>query len=112
MKSIIINIGLALGLLLVIGCGRANMLRPSQAEVDVYLEQNPELSRIDRECIRDGRFQIGISMQTLKFLMGEPNSIENVKQPWATQQHWTYGRGANRKVFIIEGENVVGILEN
>ncbi len=98
-------------LFLLIGCGGGALTRPPQSEIDTFLEQNEDLSPTDRQVIHSGRFDIGISQKTLQFLLGEPNEIETVRQPWGKQQHWIYGRGKGHKVFILEGDNVVGIRE-
>jgi len=92
------------------GCYNKNFIKPNQAQIDAYIQANPDLPEYDKSCIYDGRFEIGIKMETLKFLLGEPQKIEIVKQPWATQEKWIYKR-SGQKIFIIEDKHVVGILE-
>jgi len=68
------------------------------------------LPATDQSCIADGRFEIGMLASTVRFLMGEPKTVEHVKQPWAQQEHWRYSRGKVR-LFVIEDKHVVGIDE-
>jgi len=89
---------------------RRDLVKPSQLEIDQYIKNNPDLPEYDKQLIYDGRFEIGIRVETLRFLLGEPKEIITVKQPWATQQKWIYKR-RGQKIFIIEDEHVVGILE-
>jgi len=90
------------------GCASKELLRPKQNEIDAYLAANPDLPAVDQACIDDGRFEIGMRATTVRFLLGEPKTIEHVKQPWAQQEHWTYIKG-KRRIFFIEGKHVVGI---
>jgi hypothetical protein len=86
-----------------------SLVKPKQAEIDQYLLDHPNLSPTDKSCLEDGRFEIGIHKETLLFLLKEPTKREEIKQPWAVQEKWIY-RG--HKVFIIEDNHVVGIIEN
>jgi hypothetical protein len=54
---------------------------------------------------------VGIRQSTLEFLLGKPHKLEVVQRPWAVQERWIYKR-RGQKVFVIEYEHVVGILEN
>ena len=101
---------LFIGLILLLGCTNRDLLQRDRAEIDAYIAQNPDLSSIDIRCLQQGVFEIGIHQETVRFLLGEPNSVEMVRQPWAMQEHWSYRRGS-RKVFIIEDRHVVGISE-
>lgn len=99
-----------LGLLLA-GCSASrDFIKPSQEQIDQYIQEHPDLQELDKSCIYDGRFEIGIKQETLYFLLGEPYKQEKVQQPWALQEKWIYKRG-NHKIFIIEDKHVVGILE-
>ena len=91
-------------------CMGSEMKRKPPDVIDKYLQEHPDLPVTDRTCIEDGRFEIGITQETLLFLLGEPGRKETVKQPWAVQEKWIYGGG--HKIFILEGKYVVGILEN
>jgi hypothetical protein len=96
---------------IIIGCGSSkDFIKPGQDEINAYIEAHPNLSEIDKSCIYDGRFEIGIRQETVQFLLGEPKKIEEVKQPWAMQQLWIYKKGG-KKIFIIEDKHVVGIQE-
>ena len=106
----VISCALVLSLLLA-GCMGKDFIKPSQAEIDSYIQSNPDLPELDKACIYDGRFEIGMRATTVRFLLGEPRSFEIVQQPWAQQEKWTYKRG-NYKVFYMEDEGVVGIEEN
>jgi hypothetical protein len=101
---------LAAACIAVLGCASKSFIKPNQAQIDAYVQANPELPEYDKSCIYDGRFEIGIKQETLKFLLGEPSKIEMVQQPWATQEKWIYNR-RGEKIFIIEDKHVVGILE-
>jgi len=92
-------------------CSGKEMIKPTQDKIDQYVADHPDLPVTDKECIQDGRFEIGILQETLVFLLGEPMTKETVKQPWATQEKWTYKR-RGQKIFVIEDKHVVGILEN
>jgi hypothetical protein len=97
-------------LLLVLGCVDKDFVKPSIAEIDAYIQANPDLPEYDKACIYDGRFEVGIRQATLEFLLGKPSKLETVQQPWAVQQRWIYKR-RGQKVFVVEEEHVVGILE-
>jgi len=99
------------GALILAGCGGSKeLLRPKQAEIDAYLLAHPDLPQVDQSCIADGRFEIGMLAETVRFLLGEPKIVEDVKQPWAQQVHWKYRKGKTR-LFVIEDKHVVGIDE-
>jgi hypothetical protein len=51
-----------------------------------------------------------MKVETIDFLLGKPDKLEIVKQPWATQENWIYFKNG-KKTFIIEEKHVVGILE-
>jgi len=92
------------------GCSSKELIRPKQSDIDAYMQANPDLPPVDQSCIADGRFEIGMLAETVRFLLGEPKIIEQVKQPWAQQQHWRYPKGKT-KIFVIEDKHVVGIDE-
>ncbi|MBD3316539.1 MAG: hypothetical protein GF344_12190 [Chitinivibrionales bacterium] len=94
------------------GCGSSrDFVKPDQAQIDAYIQAHPDLPELDKACILDGRFEIGMRRETVRFLLGEPKKIEQIKQPWALQEKWYYKKG-NVKVFFMEGDGVVGIEEN
>ncbi|MBN1307431.1 MAG: hypothetical protein JXA18_05915 [Chitinispirillaceae bacterium] len=93
------------------GCAaKKDFIKPTQEEIDAYIKEHPDLPEVDKSCIYDGRFEIGIKQETLYFLLGEPLKQEKVQQPWALQEKWTY-RKRDQKIFILEDKHVVGILE-
>jgi len=98
------------------GCGGSKeLVRPPQSAIDSYLQAHPDLPSVDQSCIDDGRFEIGMLASTVRFLLGEPTSIEQVRQPWAQQEHWRYGKAKGKgkiRLFYIEGRHVVGIDEH
>ena len=98
------------GALIFSGCASKDLLRPKQSEIDAYLQSHPDLPQVDQSCIDDGRFEIGMLAETVRFLLGEPKIVEDVKQPWAQQVHWKYKKGKTR-LFVIEDKHVVGIDE-
>lgn len=92
-------------------CSPKDFVRPNQVDIDRYLQDHPDLPSSDKTCLEDGRFEIGITQETLLFLLKEPQLKETIKQPWALQEKWIYKKRGH-KVFIIEDKHVVGILEN
>ncbi len=100
---------LAAGIILA-GCSPKDFIKPTQEEIDSYVKEHPDLPELDKSCIYDGRFEIGIKQETLFFLLGEPVTQEKVQQPWALQEKWTYKK-RDQKIFILEDKHVVGILE-
>jgi hypothetical protein len=109
MKFRLLNLGFIVTILLT-SCMNKDFIKPEQQEIDAYIQAHPDLPEIDKSCIYDGRFEIGITQETLFFLLGEPFEKESIKQPWALQEKWKYKR-KNQKIFIIEDRHVVGILE-
>jgi hypothetical protein len=91
-------------------CMGGEMQRRPPEMIDKYLQDHPDLPVTDKTCIEDGRFEIGITQETLLFLLGEPKSKEVMKQAWATQEKWIYHK-KGQKIFILEDSHVVGILE-
>jgi len=85
-----------------------DLARPGEKEIDAYLLAHPDLPEVDQSCIADGRFEIGMLAETVRLLLGEPEVVEYVKQPWAQQMHWKYRKG-KMYMFIIEDKHVVGI---
>ncbi|MDD5674093.1 MAG: hypothetical protein PHC61_08020 [Chitinivibrionales bacterium] len=94
-----------------VGCGFSRQfIKPSQPQIDSYLQAHSDLAEVDKACISDGRFEIGMRDSTVYFLLGAPKSITMVKQPWAMQEMWNYKK-SNVKIFIMEDKHVVGIQE-
>ncbi len=91
-------------------CFKKTFIKPAQSEIDEYIANNPDLPELDKACIYDGRFEVGMKQETVKFLLGEPKQIEIIQQPWAQQEKWIYKAG-NHKIFFIEDNGVVGIEE-
>ena len=100
----------ALALCVFASCFMQPFIKPKQDEIDQYVQAHPDLPDLDKQCIYDGRFEIGMKVETLKFLLHDPDKLEIVKQPWATQENWIYYKNG-KKTFIIEEKHVVGILE-
>jgi hypothetical protein len=92
-------------------CFFSPFIKPKQEDIDQYVQAHPDMPELDKSCIYDGRFEIGMKQETVLFLLGQPNKIEIVKQPWATQENWVYKK-AGIKTFIIEEKHVVGILKD
>jgi hypothetical protein len=94
------------------GCSSSkDFVKPDQAQIDAYIQAHPDLPELDKACILDGRFEIGMKRETVRFLLGEPKEVIPVKQPWAMQEKWIYKKG-NHKIFYMEDDGVVGIEEN
>jgi hypothetical protein len=96
--------------LVMVGCANKDFVKPSIAQIDAYIQANPDLPEYDKACIYDGRFEVGIRQSTLEFLLGKPHKLDIVQQPWAVQERWIYKR-RGQKVFVVEDKHVVGILE-
>lgn len=92
-------------------CAGTRFIRKSPEEIDQYLLAHPDIASADRNCIENGRFEIGIHKETLLFLLGEPEKKEVIKEPWATVEHWIY-RNHGKETFVLEGRLVTDILEN
>lgn len=97
-------------MLLTIGCYSNTFIKPTQDQVDAYVKENPNLPEVDKQCIYDGRFEVGMRQETVFFLLGEPKEVEIIQQPWAKQEKWTYKQG-DKKIFYMEDKGVVGIEE-
>jgi|WetSurMetagenome_2_1015567.scaffolds.fasta_scaffold39353_5 hypothetical protein len=91
-------------------CFMGTFIKPKQEDIDQYIQAHPDMPELDKSCIYDGRFEIGMKQETVLFLLGQPNKIEIVKQPWAVQENWVYKK-AGIKTFILEEKHVVGILK-
>lgn len=103
--------GVGLSILILGGCAAQNaVVKPSIHQIDAYIKQNPDIPELDKACIYDGRFEVGLRQSTVEFLLGKPKKVEIIHQPWAVQENWTYTKGG-KKVFIMEDNHVVGILE-
>ena len=111
MRSRMVKLLIVAGLLIAGCAGSRDFIKPTQEEIDQYIQAHPDLPEIDKSCIYDGRFEIGIKQETLYFLLGEPYKQEKVQQPWALQEKWIYKK-RHQKIFILEDKHVVGILEN
>ena len=96
--------------LMSVQCFMQPFIKPKQEDIDSYVQTHPDLPELDKSCIYDGRFEIGMKQETVQFLLGEPNKIEIIRQPWATQENWIYKK-AGIKTFIMEEKHVVGILK-
>jgi len=84
-------------------------LRHSNAEIDRFIRENPDLPDFDKSALMSGEFQIGIQTETLRFMFGAPRKIETIRQVWAVQEMWHFRVDKNKLVFIIENGGVVGI---
>lgn len=97
-------------MLIGIGCYSSSFIKPTQDQIDAYVKENPNLPELDKKCIYDGRFEVGMRQETVHFLLGEPKEIEMIQQPWAKQEKWMYKQG-DKKIFYMEDKGVVGIEE-
>lgn len=110
MKRIVMLSLLTASLLLISSCGKEIYVQPTTTEIDTYIEQNPTLPDFDKACLKDGRFKVGMQAETVRFMLGEPKEVTQVKRAWAMQEEWLYKKGG-KKVFTIEDGGVVGIEE-
>ncbi|HUI93608.1 MAG TPA: hypothetical protein VLX68_15280 [Chitinivibrionales bacterium] len=108
--SMLKTIALIVAVCFAAGCFMKPFIKPKQEDIDKYVQAHPDLPDLDKQCIYDGRFEIGMKVETLDFLLGKPDRLDIVKQPWATQENWIYFKNG-KKTFIIEEKHVVGILE-
>jgi hypothetical protein len=107
MKKILI---LAISLFMLQSCYKETVVKANPTEIETYIQQNPNLDDLDKDCLYNGNIKIGIKATTLQFMLGEPKSVEVVEQPWGTQEEWYYKNGGKKK-FIIEDGGIVGIEE-
>jgi len=101
----------SISILATTGCFNSTFIKPTQDLIDAYIMQNPNLPELDKSCIADGRFEVGMLQETVRFLLGEPKTLEVIQQPWAKQEKWTYDQGGD-KIFYMEDKGVVGIEES
>jgi hypothetical protein len=109
-RNILSSIALGIAVCICAGCFMKPFIKPKQEDIDQYVQAHPDLPDLDKQCIYDGRFEIGMKVETLEFLLHKPDKLEIIKQPWATQENWIYNK-SGKKTFIIEEKHVVGILE-
>jgi len=111
MKRTLLSLCLALtAVLSIVGCAGQEAIKPKIGQMDEYIKTHPDLPELDKACIYDGRFEVGLRQETVEFLLGKAPKITIVHQPWAVQENWIYNMGG-KKVFIMEEKHVVGILE-
>jgi hypothetical protein len=110
-RNTLSSIAIAVAVCVCAGCYMNPFIKPKQDQIDTYVQAHPDLPDLDKQCIYDGRFEIGMKVETLEFLLEKPDKLEVVKQPWATQENWIYNKNG-KKTFIIEEKHVVGILES
>jgi hypothetical protein len=79
-------------------------------KVEKYIKANPDLSESDKYCLTYQIFQIGMQASTVMFLLGKPDKIEIIQQPWGKQEKWMYEKG-DQIVFYVEEDGIVGIEE-
>jgi hypothetical protein len=96
-------------LLISINCHKRDFVKPSQDEIDEYVPSlPPDLVNPDEEIIEsDGRFEIGMRKEDIVKILGKPDKIESIEQPWAEQEKWTYKK--DKYIFFIEDGGIVGI---
>ena len=107
MKSVLV---LSAIFLILVSCGKDTVQQHTASEIDNYINQIPNLPDFDKECLRNGELKVGMQANTVRFMLGEPKQIKEVKKAWGPQQEWYYKNGG-KKVFIIEDGGVVGIEE-
>jgi hypothetical protein len=107
MKKLILALITATAFATLIGCAGTNYIEATPQEIDQFLAMG-NVPDFDKACLLDGEYKVGMRANTLKFMMGDPKSIEVVKQPWATQEVWFY-KNNGKKWFTIEDDGVVGI---
>ncbi len=107
----LLSIALCSVVLLTGGCAAFKKVDPTIEQRDSFIQTHPDVSELDKTCVYDNRFEVGILQETVRFLLGEPLKIEIVHQPWATQENWIY-RHNGKMTFIIEENRVVGILQD
>ena len=93
------------------GCYNKQFIKPNTAQIENYMSQHSDLSSLDKSCIEEGRFEVGMGQDAVRFLLGEPKKIEIVQQPWAKQEKWVYVHGRDKKEFYMEDKGVVAIEE-
>jgi hypothetical protein len=85
-------------------------IKISNAKIDEFISQNPDLPDFDKSCLLSGDYKVGIKVETLKLMLGEPKKIIKIKQAWAYQEEWFY-KVDGKLYFTIENGGVVGIQE-
>jgi len=108
--SIVFFLSLASLVITTTGCFSQSFIKPPQSEIDFYVKEHPDMPELDKACIYDGRFEVGMRASTVRFLLGEPKETLIIQQPWAQQEKWIYKHGGE-KIFYMEDAGVVGIEE-
>lgn len=111
MKKLAVIAIMVCSLFVSFAAAKSMSLKLSNAEIDNYIAQNPDLPDFDKSALLSGDFQVGILATTLKFMLGEPKKVTTIKQPWATQEEWLYKVNKSNLYFTIEKGGVVGIEE-
>ena len=86
-------------------------IKLTNAQVDEYIAQNPDLPDVDKTCLLTGDYKVGIKAETLRLMLGAPKKVVRIKQPWAQQEEWFYKVEKSKLYFTIENNGVVGIEE-
>lgn len=110
MTKQIISLILLTTVIFTAGCYNNSFIQPDQDTIDQYVKTHPDLNELDKACIYDGRFEVGMGQETVRFLLGEPKEMQIIQQPWAKQEKWIYKHGGE-KIFYMEDKGVVGIEE-
>lgn len=94
--------------LFLVGCPKEGTTsKRTRQEIDTFIAQN-KLSDTDKANLLNGEYTIGMSAKAVRFMLGEPDELKQIKQPWATQEEWFYKKG-QKKRFIIENSGVVDL---
>ncbi len=104
-ESLLLLAVLSLGL----GCkATTGGLLVDQYQVDSFLRSHPSLSQIDKECLKNRTFQIGMTQEVVEVLLGRPRKIEQIKTGRGQMEKHIYNRSQLGIQFMLFDEN--GIL--
>ncbi len=110
LKNIVYIILIAVIFLNTAGCCYKKMIIPKQPAIEAYIKDYPDLPELDKACIYESRFEVGMRAATVRFLLGEPDELSILTGPWGNQERWVY-RQCGERIFYMEGAIVVGMEE-
>lgn len=87
-------------------CNRGKFIKPFLEEIKAFIADNPDLL-LDTSNINE-KYEVGMNIKTIRFLLGEPYIVDTIEQPWATQVKWIYKKRRKKLIFYFEDTTIVG----
>ncbi len=98
-------------ILIDVDCYKNKFIKPTQDDIDNYeVTTPPDYDSTNFNKTYDPRFVIAMKKEEVIKILGIPDTIVIVEQPWAKQEKLIYYSKKNKvKIFYIEDGGVVGI---